>query len=71
MFVLDLAESEGPLGYFEYGGLAVRERAPRTPETAFEDFVEGDRVEVVADVVVKGASALGRRGTVERTHATQ
>ena len=59
------ARSNGPVGYFEYDELMMVEKAgERTAENRFEQFVEGDRVRVTADVSVRGRSAKGRLGTV-------
>ena len=56
---------EGPLGYFAYEELEVVERSgARSAETMYDQLVEGDRVRVTAEVMVRGASALGRLGTV-------
>lgn len=58
----------GPLGYFDYPELKLLERrrdaGSQDGAGALEPLLEGDRVVVVEPVVVKGADALGRLGTV-------
>ena len=55
----------GPIAYCAYNEVEmVEKRGMRSGVTAYEQFVEGDRVRVTADVLVRGEVAQGKLGTV-------